>query len=103
MRIILAAVLAVGLAAPAVAAGNDMATGQVRVQTADLDLSSSAGQRALDRRLAMAMVRLCGMPVFYSRDELAELDACKAEASKAAAAQIDAARARQAVAVAARQ
>ncbi|OYQ33995.1 hypothetical protein CHU93_02735 [Sandarakinorhabdus cyanobacteriorum] len=103
MRIIMAAIVAATLAAPALAAGPEHMTGTVRVQTADLDLSTVAGQRALDRRLAMAMVRLCGTPVFFSRDELAELDACKAEASKAAAAQINAAHARQAVAVAARQ
>ncbi len=103
MRIILAAVMAATLGSPALAAGPDQHSGQVRVQTADLDLASADGQRQLERRLAMAMVRLCGTPVFFSRDELAALDACKAEAATAAAAQIDAARARQAVAVAARQ
>ena len=30
------------------------------VQTADLDLSSKAGQRALDRRLSQAVIELCG-------------------------------------------
>lgn len=30
------------------------------VQTADLDLSSKAGQRALDRRLTQAVIELCG-------------------------------------------
>ena len=30
------------------------------VQTADLDLSSSGGQRALDRRLALAAKEVCG-------------------------------------------
>lgn len=103
MRIILASIIAASLAAPALAAGPDHVKGQVRVQMADLDLSSAAGQRALDRRLASAMVRLCGSPVFFTRDELDELNACQAEATKAAASQIDAARARQAVAVAARQ
>jgi UrcA family protein len=103
MRIIMAAILAATLVAPALAAGPDHVKATVRVQTADLDLSTAAGQRTLDRRLSVAMVRLCGMPVFFSRDELADLDSCKAEATKAAAAQIDAAHARMAVAVAARQ
>jgi UrcA family protein len=102
MRIIMAAIVAATLAAPALAAAPDQVT-TVRVQTADLDLSTAAGQRTLNRRLASAMVRLCGMPVFFSRDELAELDACKTEATQAAASQIDAAHARRAVAVAARQ
>jgi UrcA family protein len=30
------------------------------VQTADLDLSSKSGQRALDRRLSQAVIELCG-------------------------------------------
>jgi UrcA family protein len=30
------------------------------VQTADLDLSSKVGQRALDRRLSQAVIELCG-------------------------------------------
>jgi UrcA family protein len=31
------------------------------VQTADLDLSSKAGQRALDRRLNQAVIEVCGV------------------------------------------
>ena len=100
MRILMAAALAAAtLAAPALAAPG-YEQGQVRVQTADLDLATAAGQRALERRVEMALTRLCGMPVFHTRDELDALDACRADALKAAAPQIDAARARQAVTVA---
>lgn len=103
MRILLAAATAAVLAAPAATpalAAPGYEQGQVRVQTADLDLATTAGQRVLERRVEMALTRLCGMPVFHSRDELDALDACRADAMKAAAPQIDAARARQAVTVA---
>lgn len=100
MRILVTAMMAAALAAPAMAAGPGYEESRVRVQTADLDLASTDGQRALERRVEMALARLCGTPVFHSRDELAELDACRADAMKAAAPQIEAARARQAVTVA---
>lgn len=95
----LAAIGAATLAVPALAApGYEQS--RVRVQTADLDLATASGQRVLTQRLDMAMTRLCGTPVFFSRDEIAALDACRADALQAAAPQIDAARARQAVTVA---
>jgi UrcA family protein len=101
MRILMAAALiAATLAGPAMAQTAGYEQSQVRVQTADLDLATAAGQRTLGKRLEMAMVRLCGTPVFFTRDELADLETCRAEALKAAAPQIDAARARQAVSVA---
>jgi UrcA family protein len=103
MRILMAAVLAATLAAPALAQNAGYEQSQVRVNTSDLDLATADGQRILGKRLEMAMVRLCGMPVFFTRDELADLEACRADAMKAAAPQIEAARARQAVAVAARR
>jgi hypothetical protein len=53
-----------------------------------------------DKRLSQAVTRLCGYPVTFTRDELAAFDACRTDAMKAAAPQIDAARARLAVAVA---
>ncbi len=99
MRMIVALLAAATLAAPALA-GPGYEESRVRVQTADLDLSSASGQRVLTNRLEMAMTRLCGTPVFFTRDELADLDACRADAMKAAAPQIDSARSRQAVTVA---
>jgi UrcA family protein len=101
MRITMALLAAATLAMPALAAETGYEQWQVKVQTADLDLSSASGQRALDKRLSFAITRLCGSPVLFTRDELADLDACRAEAMKAAAPQIDAARAQRAVTVAA--
>ncbi len=52
--------LAVFLAAPALAAPELSVPGRVIVRTADLDLASVAGQRLLDRRLAHAVIEVCG-------------------------------------------
>lgn len=100
MRITIALLAAATLAMPVLAIEPGYEQWQVKVQTADLDLSAASGQRALDKRLSLAMTRLCGAPVLFTRDELADLDACRADAMKAAAPQIDAARAQLAVAVA---
>jgi UrcA family protein len=101
MRVMMALMVAATLAVPAMAAESGFEQWQVKVQTADLDLSSAAGQKQLDKRLALAMTRLCGHPVTFTRDELAAFDACRADAMQAAAPQIEAARARRAVTVAA--
>lgn len=103
MKIIIAAALAAAVATPALATQPGYERAQVTVQTADLDLSSAAGQRQLDRRIAVAVTRVCGVPVFFSRDELAALADCEARAMAATGPQIEAARARRAMAVAARQ
>lgn len=101
LALLVAATLApVFLAGPALAAEPGYEQWQVKVQTADLDLSSAAGQRVLDKRLSQALARLCGYPVFFNRDELGDLESCRAEAMKAAMPQIEAARAQRAVAVA---
>ena len=100
MRILMAAMMAAALAAPALAAGPAYEQSAVRVQTSDIDLATAAGQRQLGKRLELAITRLCGPPVFFTRDELAELESCRADALQASAPQIDAARARQAVTVA---
>lgn len=100
MRTMMAMMVAATLAAPALAANPGYERAETRVQTADLDLASAAGQRVLERRLSVAVARVCGTPVMFSRDELAELDACRAEAMAATAPQIEAARNKRAVAVA---
>lgn len=56
-RIFIATLLAF-TATPALAEPPAIATSTV--QTADLDLSSQAGQRALDRRLSQAAKEVCG-------------------------------------------
>ena len=57
-KTIIAAMLAF-TATPALAEAPVIATSTV--QTADLDLSSKAGQRALDHRLAQAAKEVCGI------------------------------------------
>lgn len=53
------AILLAATATPALAEAPMIATSTV--QTADLDLSSARGQRALDRRLAQAVKEVCGV------------------------------------------
>lgn len=48
------------VATPALAESNAPATSRVVVRTTDLDLSSTSGQRLLDRRLASAVIDACG-------------------------------------------
>ncbi|HXG80600.1 MAG TPA: UrcA family protein, partial [Sphingomicrobium sp.] len=52
------ATLLVFSAAPALA--EQPATATAKVQVADLDLSTAAGQRALNRRLTVAAKEVCG-------------------------------------------
>jgi UrcA family protein len=100
MRTLMTMMIAATLAGPAMAAQPGYERGEARVQTADLDLASAAGQRMLERRIAMAVTRVCGTPVMFTRDELADLAACEAQAMAATAPQIEAARGKRAVAVA---
>lgn len=63
LKIILASFLVTAAAikaAPALA--EDVQAVSTIVRTADLDLNSAAGQRALDHRLAIAVVEVCGAP-----------------------------------------
>lgn len=48
------------VATPALARSETPTQNRVIVSAADLDLTSAAGQRALDRRLAHAVVEACG-------------------------------------------
>jgi UrcA family protein len=97
-----ALVAAAFIAAPVLAEPAGYERWQVNVQTADLDLKSKAGQRQLDRRMDAALVKLCGQPVFFTRDEMEDLDACKAEARAAAVPQMKAAIARAGTDIAAK-
>lgn len=57
-KILIASLLAIG-ATPALAEPPAVVT--ATVQVADLDLSTTAGQRALDRRLQRAVADVCGV------------------------------------------
>jgi len=100
MRILMAMIVAAGLAASAVAAEPGYEQARVVVKIADLDLSAQAGQRALDKRVRIAVARLCGYPVTFSRDESEALAACEADAMQAVAPQINTLRQRLAMTVA---
>ena len=58
MKILLSTLLLTLTATPVFAAPASPLTSIVR--TADLDLASQAGQRALDRRLSLAIAEVCG-------------------------------------------
>jgi UrcA family protein len=93
------------IAGPAVAQSSNTQGSEpvvVRIKLADLDLSGRQGQRALDRRIDTALIRVCGMPVLYSQTEMADIAACKDRMLASAAPQIAAAKSRQATAIAAR-
>ncbi len=85
--LILAAAAATFTAAPALA--QDVAAGQIVVGYADLDLTSRAGVRTLDRRIRSAVEQACG-PISSSdpRGKNQVLD-CRAETLALARAQRD--------------
>lgn len=64
-------------ATPALAEAPVIATSTV--QTADLDLSSKAGQRALDRRLSQAAKEVCGAASVVDIAGKNEVRRCRAE------------------------
>jgi UrcA family protein len=101
MRILMALIVAAGMAAPAAAAEPSQEQTRIVVKIADLDLSAPAGQRALDRRVRIAIGGLCGYPVTASRDETQALAACQADAMQSVAPQMQAVRQRLAMTVAA--
>lgn len=75
-KLIFAALLAFS-ATPALA--EPPATVSIVVQTADLDLSSAAGQRALDLRLTQAAKQACGTASDADIEGKNEVRRCRAE------------------------
>jgi UrcA family protein len=85
--LILAAAAATLTAAPALA--QELGAGQVRVGYADLDLSTRAGVRTLDRRIRSAVELACGpISSFDLRGKNIVLD-CRAETLAEARSQRD--------------
>ena len=85
--LILAAAVATFTAAPALA--QELDAGQVRVGYADLDLSTRAGVRTLDRRIRSAVELACGpISSFDPRGKNIVLD-CRTETLAEARAQRD--------------
>ncbi len=76
IRVFIAALLAL-TAAPAFAEAPNMV--QSTVQTADLDLSTERGQRALDQRLNHAVKEVCGTASAADIEGKNEIRRCRTE------------------------
>jgi UrcA family protein len=85
------AALATALAGAPVLAQGHGATATFVVRTADLDLASSAGRRALDRRIGNAVRDACGTASDVDLHGRNALQACRTETRHAAQAQRSAA------------
>jgi UrcA family protein len=77
------------LSATPALAQSPTAESRVVVRTADLDLSQAAGQRALDHRIAIAVVEACGEPSNVDPAGNNEIRSCRAETLAAVAANRD--------------
>jgi UrcA family protein len=92
MKILLPiAALAAAVVGGPVLAQSQSSTASVIVRTADLDLGSAAGRRALDRRIGNAVREACGAVSDIDLHGTNALQACRAEAREAAQAQRSAA------------
>ena len=76
-------------ATPALAQTAPSAENRIVVRTADLDLGSSAGQRALDHRIAIAVVQACGETSVIDPAGKNDIRRCRAETSAQVAANRD--------------
>jgi UrcA family protein len=73
-----------------VAAAPEYSTARVTVDYKGIDLASASGRQELDQRVDGAIRAMCGSPVFGTREEAAELGACRAEARAAVDPQLQA-------------
>ncbi len=76
-------------ATPALAQTSPSAVNRVVVSTADLDLSERSGQRALDRRIAIAIVQACGETSNIDPAGKNDIRRCRADTSAQVAANRD--------------
>ncbi len=76
-------------ATPALAQAAPSAETRAVVHTADLDLGSAAGQRALDHRIAIAVVEACGETSTADLAGRNEIRRCRDETSASVAANRD--------------
>lgn len=83
MLTIVAALLAASLATPSLAQENPL-TISLNVRHADLDLTTEAGVRALDRRISNAAATACGIPSSADPDGKRFVKQCRAEARERA-------------------
>lgn len=80
--------LSVLSATPALAQ-SPTAENRIVVRTADLDLGSAAGQRALDHRIAIAVIEACGETSVVDPAGRNEIRRCRDETSASVAANRD--------------
>jgi UrcA family protein len=76
-------------ATPALAQSTPLPESRIVVRTADLDVSSAAGQRALDHRIAIAVVEACGETSNVDPAGKNAIRACRVETSARVAADRD--------------
>ena len=108
LKIIILSTLITGAAIKAVPASAEPVSSDVNisvVSTGDLDLSTSAGKRALDRRLVIATREVCGTASDVDLGGKNEVRACRADALAKARAESEqlASRGKGTILVAARQ
>ncbi|MBA3942457.1 MAG: UrcA family protein [Sphingopyxis sp.] len=84
----LAALAAVSFGQPALAQ-SATATSTVAVEHRDLDLSSEAGAKALDRRIWRAVVEVCGTAPDYDIAGKNDVRQCRRDTKRVASAQAD--------------
>ena len=82
-------ILSAFAATPALAQTAPAAENRIVVRTADLDLSQRYGQRALDHRIAIAVVQACGATSNIDPAGKNEIRRCRAETSAQIAANRD--------------
>ena len=76
-------------ATPVLAQTSPSAVNRIVVSTADLDLNQAAGQRALDHRIAIAVIEACGETSNIDPAGKNEIRRCRAETSAQVAAHRD--------------
>jgi UrcA family protein len=81
MRTMIRPLVAAALFAAGVPALANPAEGMERlvISTSGIDLSTPAGQKALDRRLEIAIYRLCDTQVLATLEDANAMDACRAD------------------------
>ena len=85
----LALMLSAFAAGPALAQTAPSSENRIVVRTADLDLSQVAGQRALDHRIAIAVIEACGETSVVDPAGKNDIRRCRDETKAAVAANRD--------------
>lgn len=87
--LILAALAATSAVQPALAQPAPLANPSVTVQHRDLDLSTEAGAKSLDRRIWRAVVEVCGTAPDYDLQGKNDVRQCRADTRQLASEQAE--------------